>query len=199
MIELIGFAPDAEPTTPGVMTECENIIPFERGFRAAPQPVDVGLPALASECRGAAVTRNLSSDVRMFAGTASNLYEASGTAWVDVSDATAGYALGDEDRWSFAQFGNTSLAATPTKKIQKSNSGAFAEITSAPKATIIESVTNFVLAFHTDETTYGDSPDRWWWASHVDGEGGRFGSQRREGAGANEHGHHGLPFPALCL
>lgn len=151
-----------DPLTPGVMTDCDNIVPFERGFRAAPTPSDVGPAALATECKGAAVTFDLTGAARLFAGTASKLYEASGTAWVDVSDSTAGYTLGSEDRWSFAQFGNTALAATPTKRIQKSNSGDFAQITNAPKAAIIESVTNFVLAFHTDETTYGDSPDRWW-------------------------------------
>jgi hypothetical protein len=162
VIELLGFAPDMDPVTPGVMTDCENIIPFERGFRAAPLPVPTVLPALASACRGAAVTRDLSANTRLFAGTASKLYEASGTAWVDVSSSTAGYTLGDEDRWSFAQFGNVSLAGTLSTKIQRSSSGAFAEVTSAPKAAIIESATNFVLAFHTDDTTYGESPDRWW-------------------------------------
>jgi hypothetical protein len=162
VIELIGFCPDMDPVTPGVMTDCDNIIPFEQGFRAAPTPMDANLAALASECRGAAVTRDLSSNTRMFAGTSTRLYEAGSTAWSDVSDSTAGYSLGDEDRWTFAQFGNTALAATMSKRVQRSAAGSFAEITNAPKAAIIESATNFVLAFHTDETTYGDSPDRWW-------------------------------------
>lgn len=162
MVELLGFAPDAPPTTLGVMTECDNIIPFERGFRAAPLPEAVGLPVLALACRGAAVTRNLTGGLRLLAGTAARLYESNGTAWADVSNGTAGYSLGDEDRWSFAQFGNSALAATITKRVQRSTSGAFAEIANAPKAKIIVSATNFVLAFHTDETTYGDSPDRWW-------------------------------------
>ncbi len=210
MTELLGFAPDAEPTRPGVMTECDNIIPFERGFRAAPLPMSAGLPALAAACRGAAVLRDLSNGSRLLAGTAARLYEASGTAWADVSDATAGYALGDEDRWSFAQFGNTALAATPTKRIQRSTSGAFSQITNAPKAQIIESATNFVLAFHTDETTYGDSPDRWWccalydvgdWAPSVatqattgrilDGQGG-FKAARRLGSDVVAYKERGL-------
>ena len=200
MQELIGFAPDAEPRTPGIMTECQNIVPYEKGFRSAPLPQAVGLPALAAECRGSAVVRDLATNARLFAGTPAKLYEAASTSWTDVSSSTAGYSLGDEDRWSFTQFGNASLAATPTKRIQRSTTGAFSEITNAPKAYIIESATNFVLAFHTDETTYGDSPDRWWccalyndqdWAPAVatqattgrilDGQGGftaakRFGS-----------------------
>jgi hypothetical protein len=162
MQELIGFAPDAEPRTPGIMTDCQNIVPFEKGFRSAPLPQAVGLPALAGECRGSAVVRDLTNNARLFAGTATKLYEAASTSWTDISAGGGTYSLGSEDRWSFCQFGNSSIAATPTKKIQLSTSGAFAEITGAPNAYIVESATNFVLAFHTSDATYGDQPDRWW-------------------------------------
>jgi hypothetical protein len=161
MIELVGFAPDAEPSTPGVFTDCTNLLPFEQGFRAAPQPVALGLPALAAECRGAAVTIDLAGNSRLLAGTTAGLYEAAGTAWTDRSQA-GGYTLGSEDRWSFAAYGNAALAATPSKRIQRSTGAGFTEVSGAPQAQIIESVQNFVIAFHTNEATYGDQPDRWW-------------------------------------
>lgn len=168
MIELLGFAPDLEPQTPGVMTDCDNIVPYESGFKTAPQPVTIGLPALAIACKGAAVLRDLSGNARFFAGTASAVYESNGTAWTDVSDGTAPYSLGSDDGWDFCIYGNSAIAATPTKRIQRNTSTVFDEITAAPKATIVDSVAGFVMALNTDETTFGTSPDRWWCSALYD-------------------------------
>ena len=52
MTPLLGFAPDADPTTPGVITECTNLIPFEAGMKGAPVATSVGAAALAAACRG---------------------------------------------------------------------------------------------------------------------------------------------------
>jgi hypothetical protein len=168
MIEFLGFSPDAEPQTPGAILDCQNIVPYESGLKAAPQPISVGLPALAIACKGAAVLRDLSGNSRFIAGTASALYEASGTAWLDVSTATASYSLGDDEGWDFAQFGNTALAATPSKRVQRSTGTTFAEITSAPRCEVIDSVNGFVMALNTNETVYGTSPDRWWCSALFD-------------------------------
>jgi hypothetical protein len=159
MIPLIGFSPDAEPTTPGCILDASNIIPYEAGMKAAPSAAAVALGALATECKGSAVVRQLSGGSRFFAATASNLYEASGASWSSVGSA---YALGTDDRWSFAGYGDAVLASNPSTKIQRSVGGAFSVIASAPKAKILVSVKGFVLAFATNEATYGDSPDRWW-------------------------------------
>lgn len=168
MIELLGYFPDAEPQTPGAMVECTNIVPYEAGMKTAPTPVRIGLPALNGPCLGAAVLRDLTGNARFLAGTSTAIYESNGTAWVDVSQGTAPYSVAASDGWDFAQFGNTALAATPTKRIQRSTSGAFAEITAAPKCHIIESVNGFVMALNTDETVYGTSPDRWWCSALYD-------------------------------
>jgi hypothetical protein len=159
MIPLIGFSPDAEPTTPGCMPGVVNLIPYEAGMKAAPSAASVSLGALAAECHGSAVIRQLSGGSRFFAGTPAALFEASGSAWSSVG---SGYSLGTDDRWSFAGFGDAVLAASPSTVIQRSTSGAFSAISSAPKAKIIVTAKGFVLAFSTNEATYGDSPDRWW-------------------------------------
>lgn len=109
--------------------------------------------------------RNLSGTTRLIAGTASNLYEAGSPSWTSVA---SGLTLGSDDRWSFAQFGDASLAATITAKIKRSTSGAFSEIASAPKAKVIESVLGFVMALNTEDATYGTSPDRWWCSAYGD-------------------------------
>lgn len=161
MIPIAGFMPDADPMTPGVVVDCNAFIPFEAGYKGAPSQVDVGVSSLASDCLGAAVLRSLDGTAKLFAGTASKLYQAGATAWTDVSR-PGDYTLGADDLWSFAQFGDINLASTISAQIQKNSGGGFTNLTGAPKAKIIESVAGFVMALHTDESVRGDTPDGWW-------------------------------------
>lgn len=153
MTPLLGFSPDMEPTTPGAIMDCLNVIPYEAGLKAAPSAVSVGLPALAGACLGSAVVRQLSGSSRMFAGTSSDIYEASATAWTSVG---SGYTLGSDERWVFAGFGSSVLAASPSQIIARSTGGAFSSISGAPKAQNIVSAKGFVVAFNTDF-----SPEAW--------------------------------------
>jgi len=66
-----------------------------------------------------------------------------------------------ENRWCFAQFGNVALASNDTEQIVASTSGTFAAVSGAPKARVILSIPNFVVALNTDSSAYGDAPDRW--------------------------------------
>lgn len=159
MIPLLGFAPDAEPTTPGVIVECDNMIPYESGMEAAPSPVNVGVSALAAACQGAAITRDLSNTSLTFAGTSTNLYLKSGSSWSSVG---SGYTLSADDVWRFAVFGNSPLAVCSATNLLKYSGGAFAAIAGAPKAKVVISAKGFVMLLATNEGTYGDSPDRWW-------------------------------------
>jgi hypothetical protein len=163
MIPLLGFTPDAPTTTPGILLDCSNFIPYEAGMEAAPTPSAYS-DALAAECRGSDVLSKLDGSRRVFAGSSSNLYELSGTSWSSVSRA-GGYTLSGDTQWSFAQFGDTSLAACSECVIQSSSVGAFANLT-APQAKVIVSALSsgggFVLAFNTIDGTFGTSPDRWW-------------------------------------
>ena len=144
MTPLQGFLPDVDPNTPGALIDCANVIPYAAGMRGAPTPIAVqGVPALATACRNAAVATLLSGARRVIAGTATNLYELSAGAWVDVSRSAAPalqavYALGTDDRWDVLQFGNATLASNKATQIQRSNlSGQFTNIATAPKAKII--------------------------------------------------------------
>jgi hypothetical protein len=169
MTPIIGFAPDADPVTDGVLTDCQNLIPFEAGFVGAPSPVAVLAAALDSDCRGAVVATKLDGSRRVFAGTQSKLYELSGSAWVDRSVGGATYTGSSESRWSFCQFGDTTIASNLTDAMQSSTAGAFNTITGAPKAKIVVSASNnFVIAFNTNDATYGQSPDRWWCCAQND-------------------------------
>lgn len=161
MIPLIGFAPDADSTTPGVITDATNFIPCDNGMEGGPSattPADT--PALAAECLGAAVVTNLSGVRRLIAGTATKLYELSGGAWDDVSRVAA-YNAGGDSRWSITQFGNSTLAANKGDKIQRSTGVGvdFADIADAPQADIIFSVGSQVMALNVNDGT--DKPDGW--------------------------------------
>jgi len=163
MTPIAGFSPDADPTTPGVLTDCTNIVPHPSGFKGAPSAVSVGANALAAEARGAVVATKLDGSRRIFAGTQTKLYELSGTSWTDRSAGGGSYTGSSESRWNFCQFGDTTIATNLADDMQSSSSGAFAAISGAPKAKVVVSASNnFVLAFNTNEATYGQSQDRWW-------------------------------------
>jgi hypothetical protein len=162
MQPLLGYLPDVDVATPGALLEVSNVIPDEKGMRGAPTMVAIeGVPVLAAACRGAAVTTKLDGTRRIIAGTSLDMYELSGGSWSDISR-VGNYSLGPDDRWDFIQFGDATLCANKETTIQRSTSGAFADVSGAPKAKILEVAAGFVMAFDTDDGTYGDSPDRWW-------------------------------------
>jgi hypothetical protein len=168
MTPMQGFSPDADLNAPGIMTSCSAIVPFEAGFKGAPSALNTTAAALAAACLGAAVTTKLDGTRRVFAGTASKLYELSGTSWTDRSRG-GNYTGGTDTRWSYCQFGDTTIASNLADAMQSSASGAFADIATAPKAKIVVSASNnFVLAFNTVDGTYGTSPDRWWCCAQSD-------------------------------
>lgn len=161
--KLIGFAPDADPTTPGVITSCDSCIPTHRGMKGAPTRVAVSIAALAAECVGAAVLRALDNSTSLFAGTATALYKANGATWDTVTRTAGVYAVPAIYHWSFAQFGNTSLAVNKADTLQYYPVlGLFKDVAGAPKAAMVETVGQFVFLCDTNEATYGDQSDRWW-------------------------------------
>lgn len=167
MQKLLGFLPDADPTIPGVITSCTNFIPYENGMKGAPSATTpAGVPALAAECIGAAVVTKLDDTRRIFSGTTTNLYELIAGVWTDRS--AFAYGGGADSRWSFAQFGDSTIAANLSDFIQRSTTGAFATIATAPKAKIVFSVGSFVMALNTNDATYGIQPDRWWCSGTFD-------------------------------
>lgn len=168
MDKLAGFAPDADPTLPGVLVNVTNVIPFDFGVQGAPVgTTPSGVPALAAACIGGSVITKLDDTRRIFAGTTTKLYELSGGSWTDVS--TGSYTGGADTRWSFAQFGNATIASNLADTIQRSNStGAFTSIATAPKAKIVFTVGAFVMALNTIDGTYGTSQDRWWCSAASD-------------------------------
>jgi len=159
MTPIIGWAPDMDPATPGVVTDCTNLVPYTNGMEGGPAPVTPsGTPPLAAACIGAAITTNLAGARRILAGTTTKLYELSGGSWSDVSRGSA-YTGGIDTRWIFAQFGDAALATNRTDTIQRSTGSAFADISGAPKAEIIFSVGPQVMALNVNDGT--EKTDGW--------------------------------------
>jgi hypothetical protein len=169
MIKLQGFAPDVDPYTAGVITDCDNMTPTVKGFRSSPDPVATDYPALAAECQGAAIRLKLDGSYRLFAGTGTDLYEGANGVWTSITRLSGSYNVSIDDRWQFAQFGDVTLATNKADVIQEINAAAnFADISGAPKARHIETVSGFVMIADTDDTTYGEQSDRWWCSALYD-------------------------------
>ena len=170
-ITLERYAPDLDPLVAGRILALTSMVPSVKGWAGAPTARSLGISALAAACKGAARLEKIDSSARLFAGTNTKLYELSGTSWTDRTRAVGGdYALSTYTRWSFAQFGNVSLAASKSDILQFSSSGAFANVgASIPKIGIIETVGNFVLGFDiNDQGALGpneDNQQRWWCAA----------------------------------
>ena len=148
MTPILGFLPDVDQSTPGAILAATNVIPVSNGMAGAPTAIAVaGVPVLAAECRNAAVATRLDGTRRIFAGTASNLYELVAGAWVSRA---SGFTLATDVRWDFTQFGDATLAASAGTVIQRSTSTTFAAISGAPQAMAIETAAGFVVAVNTN-------------------------------------------------
>lgn len=170
LIPFVGYAPDIDPQTPGVITNCSAIVPTIRGFMGAPSPVVQGVDTLVSPCKGAASVRKLDDNTRIFAGTRDTLYELSGTNWNDISGVGSS-GLGITDRWRFAQFGDATVFAAKTEVTQFITTGtatSYAGTSTAPNGAVVETVNNFVFLFDViDQGSIYDSAERphgWWCA-----------------------------------
>lgn len=162
IVPLLGYSPDADPTVLGVLTNCANIVPTLNGFKGGPEPRSPNTTVFMATCQGAAVLTKTDGTTRFFAGSGATIKELTAIAtWTDRSR-SGGYALSETNRWRYAQQGDVSLASSKACTIQASTSSAFADVSGAPQADIIETVGQFVFAFNTTDSVYGDTSDRWW-------------------------------------
>jgi hypothetical protein len=184
-LELAGFAPDLDPETPGILTDCANIIPTAQKTLSAANSlvlaipgelyylttealeelltedgdflIDEGFPALTADPTGAFVGKLLDGSKRVIVGTSSELLEVTDAGYTDRS-AVGGYT--GTNRWDFAVFGNNILATNKSEAIQQAAPSAdFAAIATAPKAAIMDIASGFVMALDYDNGT--DTPDGW--------------------------------------
>lgn len=128
VIKLIGFAPDLDPSTPGILIDCQNLLPTPRGMIPAPSPVASGMPALSSAAQGAVLMKRVDGTPRSIVGTATKLIEDSGGTWVDRTRPTAAYTGSTESVWRFTSLGDACIATNGADKVQSSIDGVFTDI-----------------------------------------------------------------------
>lgn len=165
--------PDADPTTPGVITDIDNMVPTIRSsYVGAPAGANVGMDAVAAETFASAIVTTLTNIPRMFVGTATKLYEKDEAVWVDVSRATPAYGASSTNPWRFAQFGNSTLAINKADQLQSISSGLTFTDLAAPSASVMCVNKGFVILADTNNggaaETFGDSTDRWWCSAYMD-------------------------------
>ncbi len=162
---MLSFAPDAIDIAPEAL-QAVSAVPTIRGYKTPPAGVDLGGDQFSGTPQGGAFLLGLTGSYRTFVGTSTYVYEYSSGTWTDRSRAgnyTAGAA-----RWRFAQFGDTELAINKATQLQQSSTGAFSNVSNAPKASCIEVCAGFVLVANCDDTStglstaFGDQPHRWW-------------------------------------
>lgn len=170
-----GFAPDAGTMTPGVLTDCINMVPGVNGMRSVPRPAHRSADASALVFTSQDIRGHLSFEHHNFktrtadlVGTETKLWwrtaDQSATQWYDVTPASP--ALTNVDVWSFLHFGNDALAAAGNQhlmpdatRVMKAavssldvNTVDFAEIASAPAAMVLCSAAGFAMAFNCSAT-----------------------------------------------
>lgn len=158
-VPLNAWAPDEDPTIPGIITDCTNLVPSKRGYKSAPTGSVTGLPALAAECRGAAMVTKIDGTNILYAGTQTKIYKAGVTSWTDVSRITSDYTGSSSSKWCFAQQGNITFAVQKTDISQFFGAAAtdFADLAAMPKANLVETWGNFVVVADYNNGT--DTPD----------------------------------------
>lgn len=165
-MKLLGFFPDFDEHTEGLVTNCEMLVPTEKGYKGAESLTSTAYAALATSCRGAATLTKLDGTTRFIAGVQTKLWEGAGGSWTDVT-AVSDYIGSASSKWRFAQFGDVSLATNKVDALQKSvTSGDFSALSGAPKASMVETVAGFVMVADYNDGT--DTPDGWYCSAFED-------------------------------
>jgi len=138
------FAPDADPLTPGVLLDCDNVFPSPKGFRSYPSLTQFTTSPLPSQCFGAFSTKLRSTQFTL-AGTANNLYELQDKVFVDtgVSPLTISYPR----RWRFDTYGQDIIAVNGVNRpyVKSGALGTWTNLGGNPPIAGIVQATEFAL------------------------------------------------------
>jgi hypothetical protein len=153
------WGPDAATLDAGLAGEASGVRPGLTSYLPFPQMAASSL-ALAAACRGAFTARTTSNAIAIFAGTSTKLYKFAGvaTAWTDYTRLAGGnYAVGTDDLWQFAQFGDVVFATQITDALQgitlTGGVNFAAAAGSPPKGRYIGVVGDFLILGNTDTSS----------------------------------------------
>jgi hypothetical protein len=147
------YRPDASDFNGGHTATLLNVLPRSDGYGPM-RDVSAFTSALAAQCRGAFMARKADGSIRLFAGTATKLYQLDNTTltWVDVSLGAGTYSsLSSDANWHFTQFNNSIIAvqanaAPQVVDVSAASGTAFAALGgSPPQAAYITTINRFVV------------------------------------------------------
>ena len=145
-----------------VLVEGESYKPFQN-FATSTNPTSTSARVI-----GAFSFIDKGGDVNNFAGDVGELYNQSGSTWVNVSKASteaSTYNTVSDGQWRFTAFGQRVVATNLADNIQSYVTGtstAFADLsTSAPKAKDIAVIDNFLVGVHIDDGTIRPNRVQW--------------------------------------
>lgn len=181
-----GFAPDADPMTPGVIRDnCQMVVANNRGIETYPRPMttsaQVGMPTSRVLTAASGIVGGVPFMVASSAPLAGLRLHAAGmtsagpAAWSNVTRSTA-YTIEPDATWQFETFGNVVLAAYgPPSQVPTSTplqamawGGLFANVATAPRASIVVAASGFVLLFNVNNAVDFPNTDGWWCSARWD-------------------------------
>src|SRR6185312_9811576 len=178
-IQIIGFAPDMPSDTAGALITSDRVVSTSRGIKPGwSDPTtsrgsqgDLGTAGVT----GSYQARVPGGSYYYNVGQAAKLWESTsgGTSVTDRSK-VGGYNSTDttDGLWSFAQFGVKTLAINKfdTLQVATTGSSAFADVSGAPKGSIVctvgEPTAPFAMVFNYNDGT--DTPDGIFWSALAD-------------------------------
>src|SRR5215831_3298900 len=108
-VALKGFAPDLDTRTPGIMLDCDGIVPTERGFRPLPSLSPAPFGSLGNLCVGAYYAVAPDGSTYLFAATESDIFRTDSTNHLLSVGSYSGTDR-SQDRVRFTQFGRYTIA-----------------------------------------------------------------------------------------
>lgn len=162
------FLPDLpDYENPGTRT-ANNVIPKPASYGPFPDLTAI-TNALTGTCRGASAFLDSASNVYVYAGDDTKLYESVNNTFTDESNGT--YSVPVDSQWEFVQFDTRVIAtngndALQTMTIGQGASSAFADLltsTNKPTARHIDVVWRFLVMGNTNDITDGVKTNRVWW------------------------------------
>jgi hypothetical protein len=179
-IRLGDFSPDLDPATPGVITDCDNLIGTTRGLRVLGSfdPLTVTSPtpgSLPSAARGTYSAILVNGERVVVCGTATDLYTlnegAAPFTWTNRTRLSGPYS--PSGRWSFATFGNDIFATNGVDVTQVLSLAApeFVDLAPTPPSqpvSIVEvSAYGYVFLVETDSYTWRAAVNPFDWTPNI--------------------------------
>lgn len=158
MNKLLGYAPDLDGTTPGVIADGNMFYPTIRGVAAYPYLADV-MPAITQPDLAWARTDKDDRDIELFAASTGSVQVSFGGNWANVTGSITGVVA------DFTAFGDVTLASDISSglHVQTGGNAAFTAVATSPRPKILFTAGGYVIAANGNMTAGGgeNKPDAW--------------------------------------